>query len=56
MELFAAITGCSDPEVARLYLDRAENDVSRAVNHFFDAPPFVSLDSSALSLEGEHDF
>lgn len=39
MELFAATTGCQDPAVASLYLERADNDVSRAVNFFFDAPP-----------------
>lgn len=38
MELFAAATGCSDPAVARFYLARAGNDVTRAVNHFLDAP------------------
>lgn len=39
MELFAGATGCSDPSIARLYLERAGNDVTRAVNHFFDSPP-----------------
>lgn len=38
MELFAAATGCTDPEIARLYLERAGNDVTRAVNHFLDSP------------------
>lgn len=38
MELFAATTGCQDPTVASLYLERADNDVSRAVNFYFDAP------------------
>eukprot|EP00752_Nemacystus_decipiens_P008666 g7736.t2 len=39
MELFAATTGCQDPSVASFYLERADNDVSRAVNFYFDAPP-----------------
>lgn len=39
MELFAAVTGCSNPDVARLHLERADNDVARAVNHFLDSPP-----------------
>lgn len=38
MELFAAATGCPDPAVACFYLERAGNDVTRAVNHFFDSP------------------
>lgn len=47
MELFAATTGCRDPAVASLYLERADNDVSRAVNFFFDAPPAPNADKSA---------
>lgn len=39
MELFAEATGCSDPKIACLFLERAGNDVARAVNHFFDSPP-----------------
>lgn len=39
MELFAAATGCDDMEVASLYLERAGNDVTRAVNHYLDSPP-----------------
>ncbi|CAN0187969.1 unnamed protein product, partial [Scytosiphon promiscuus] len=38
MEIFAAATGCSDREVASLYLARAGDDVTRAVNHFLDSP------------------
>lgn len=39
MELFAAATGCSDSKIARDFLERAGNDVTRAVNYFLDAPP-----------------
>lgn len=42
MEFFAAATGCSDPKVASLYLERAGNDVGIAINHFLDAPPVDS--------------
>lgn len=38
MELFAAATGCTDPRVASLFLERAGNNVEIAVNHFLDAP------------------
>ncbi|CAM9925149.1 unnamed protein product [Sphacelaria rigidula] len=39
MELFAAATGCDDMGIASLYLERAGNDVTRAVNHYLDSPP-----------------
>lgn len=37
MELFAAATGCNDPQVASFFLERAGNNVEIAVNHFLDA-------------------
>eukprot|EP00903_Cladosiphon_okamuranus_P015389 g14214.t1 len=39
MELFVATTGCRDPVIASSFLERADNDVSRAINFYFDAPP-----------------
>ena len=48
MELFAATTGCQDSAVASLYLERADNDVSRAVNFFFDAPPPDAAAAAAI--------
>lgn len=51
MELFAATTGCSDPGVARLYLDQAGNDVSRAINHYFDAPLFMTGTSHCWKVD-----
>lgn len=50
MELFAAATGCSDPKVASLYLERAGNEVTIAVNHFLDAPPPIG----SLAENGLH--
>lgn len=50
MELFAAATGCLDPKVASLYLERAGNDVTRAVNHYLDAPP----STGSLAEAGMH--
>lgn len=47
MELFAAATGCSDREVASLYLARAGNDITRAVNHFLDSPAAPVVDAAA---------
>lgn len=52
MELFAAATGCLDPEVASLYLERAGHDLTRAVNHFFDSPLPVASDDASSSARG----
>lgn len=49
MELFAAATGCSDRKVASLFLARAGNDVTRAVNHFLDSPVVVDVAATAAA-------
>lgn len=53
MELFAAATGCLDPEVASFYLERAGHDLTRAVNHFFDSPVPVASDDAMLESGGK---
>lgn len=53
MELFAAATGCLDPEVASFYLERAGQDLTRAVNHFFDSPVPVASDDATLDSGGK---
>lgn len=57
MELFAAATGCYDSKIARDYLERAGNDVTRAVNHYLDAPPprITSLEDTASTTVGRRE-